>query len=487
MLKHDTLITGEEARHRLSQGIWKCRNAVGGTMGSAGANSILETLESPNHRLTNDGATILEAIRLADPIEEMGRKILLEAVSRSNKASGDGSSTATVLTAAILEEGMKHLSEASPMDIKRSLEACIPLIEDSINKQKRDITVSEVGSVAAISAEDEHIGAKIQEIYEQIGKEGIIYWDISKTAEDHYTIGTGITVEGATYISPYMCDADDKGANTGYARLKNPKILLLKQKVTNAEDFASLGAHLAKQGCTDLVIFADEVDPLVIPPLVMTRMQRGFRFLVIKMPVLWRDAWYEDLSKATGATIIDSSAGLFLKDAKEEHLGTCSHLVVSKDETNLDGIKDVSEHIADLGKMDDETSKLRAARLNTKTARYFVGGLSDSAISHRRYKVEDAIAAAHHALKSGIVVGGGWALANAAEAIDNTILKAALLAPLEQISTNMNKKYSAAMMEMEKIYDPAQIVINAAKNAISVAASILTANTLVLLPREDQL
>ena len=486
MLTKDTLVFGEEARRRLIQGIYKCKNAVGSTMGTGGANSILETLESPNHRLTNDGATILEAIRLADPIEEMGRRILLEAVSRSNKASGDGSSTTTVLTAAILEEGQKHISEQSPMDIKRDLEACIPIIEKALNEQKRDVEIKDVGSVAAISAEDAGIGAKIQEIYENIGKDGIIYWDISKTTEDTYTIGQGITVDGASYLSPYMCDADDKGANTGMARLKNPKILLLKQKVTSAEEFNTLAAKLHAEGLRDLVVFADEIDPLVVPSLVMTRMQRGFRILVIKMPVLWKDIWYADLAKATGATVIDPSAGLALKDASSDHLGTVAHLVVTKDETNLDGIADVSEHITALRAEDTEESALRVARLNTKTARYFVGGISDSAVSHRRFKVEDAIAAAHHALNGGIVLGGGYPLDQIADTIPNAILKVALKAPYEQIAQNMNKPIYPEDLEAQKVYDPYTIVLNSAKNAISVAANILTANTLVLLPREEQ-
>jgi chaperonin GroEL len=185
----DNLYTGKEARDGIIKGIKRCASAVGGTMGTSGYNAIIQAIEQPGHFATNDGATILESIRFADPLEEMGRKILLEAVKRANKQSGDGSSTTTVLCAAIIEEGLKQLDKASPLEIKRSLESCIPLIEESINKQKREITVNEVGQVASISAEDEKIGAMIQEIYQQIGKDGIIHWDISKTFEDNYTIG----------------------------------------------------------------------------------------------------------------------------------------------------------------------------------------------------------------------------------------------------------------------------------------------------------
>ena len=192
----DNLFTSAETREKLMAGVRKVAQAVGATMGSQGINGLIETIESPGHRLTNDGITIAESIQLADPIEDMGRKILLEAISRANKQSGDGSSTTCVLTSAILEEGMKH-PEISPMQLKAELEACIPLIEESINKQKKLITVDEVEAVATIAAESPQIGKTIQEIYQQIGKDGIIQWDISKTFEDYYTIGKGITIEGA--------------------------------------------------------------------------------------------------------------------------------------------------------------------------------------------------------------------------------------------------------------------------------------------------
>lgn len=490
MLTNDTLYTGEEARSKLMSGIRKCAEAVGSTMGTGGSNSLIEAMQTPGHLATNDGATVLEAIRLADPIEEMGRKILLEAVSRANKNSGDGSSTTCVLTEAILKEGQSFLSETSPMEIKRSLEASIPLIEESINKQKRDITVDEVGKVAAISAEDEEIGAKIQEIYQQIGKGGIIHWDISKLPEDSYTIGHGITVEGAGFYSPYMCDATESGQSTNQIRLKNPKILVTKQKISSASDFETIGAALHAKDIKELVVFCDEVDPLVMPDLVMTRMQRGFRFVLVKMPVLWRDQWYEDLSLASGATLIDPTAGLSLRTTTMEHLGTFDHITVTKDDTFIDGIQDLSQHIQALEEEGTDDAKNRATRLNTKTARYFVGAHSESALSYRRLKVEDAISAAWHALNGGIVIGGGFALAYAAKSlalgVGASILRTALFAPSLQIEKNMGCMLDDKKLEEEGVYDPATIVLNAAKNAISVAASILTTNTLVLLPREQQ-
>lgn len=481
----DNLYTSAETRNKLAVGIRKVADAIGGTMGSSGYNGLIEAIENPGYALTNDGITLVESIHLADPIEDMGRKVLLEAISRANKQSGDGSSTTTVLTAAIIEEGLKDTS-TSPMDIKRELEACVPLIEVEVNKQKRDITVDEVGQVAAISAEDPKIGAMIQEIYKQIGIDGIIHWDISKTFEDYYTIGKGITIEGASFVSPYMADLDEKtGTLQNEARWNNPKILITKQKITSASDFNDLFESLFKRDIKEVVVFCDEYEANVVADLVRTRAVRGFKTLLIKMPVLWKDWYYEDIAKATGATVVDPVAGLTFKTVKLEHLGTVSHITVDKQNTYLDGIKDVSEYIQALEADGSDDSKLRASRLNTATARYYVGAPSESALSHRKYKVEDAISASWQALHGGIVLGGGISLANIAAKLGNPILSVALFAPYGQIVKNMGTTFTESDMEEQKIYDPAPIVINAVRNAVSVAASILTASVVVLYPRPE--
>jgi chaperonin GroEL len=501
-----------DAVPRLKAGIDKIARAVGVTMGTGGSNAILEAIESPGHLMTNDGYSIANAIVLSDPIEDMGRKMLLESINRANKASGDGSSTTCVLTAAMIEQGLAHTGEEHPMDIKRSMEACVPIIEESLTQQTRVIETNEIGKVATISAEDPAIGDMIQEIYEQIGKTGIIYWDVSKTTEDTYTVGSGITVEGAGFTSPYMCDATESGQNTNQIRLKNPKILITKQKIASAADFNDIGAYLNGQSVKDLIVFADEIDPLVLPDLIKTRMMRGFRFVVVKMPILWRDWWYEDLAKATGATIVDPAAGLPMKDLKAEHLGSVGNIVITKDDTFLDGIKDVSEHVKELEDMKTDEGTIRAARLNTKTARYFVGAASDSALSYRRLKVEDAISAAWQALNGGIVAGGGSALLNASAVLKDTktvgarILAAALEAPARQIYANAGARVpdmfmysgtdiggfdSRSKTEISNMFeagiiDPKNVVLNAVKNAVSVAASVITAPTIVTLPREER-
>lgn len=398
------------------------------------------------------------------------------------------------------------------MTLKRSLEACLPLIEESIKAQTREIDVEDktLEQVATVSSEDEYIGKTIAEIYAQIGKKGIVHWDVSKTAFDTFTVGQGITVEGAGWFSPYMCDASDAGMSTNQIRIKNPRILLMKQKLSSAADLGVIAGSLDSDGVKDLVIFADDIDPLTIPDIIKTRMIRGFRIVIVKMPVLWKDWWFEDLALATGARIVDPAAGLPLKQATLKDLGTCSDIVITKDDTYLDGIKDVSEHTAKLEAENDDDAKLRASRLNTKTARYFVGAHSDSALSYRRLKVEDAISAAYQALNGGIVPGGGTALVQASQLMGNSVgevvMREALSAPARRIAANAGKNTWTTVeltqylsgrgldtkdceykdMFEAGIIDPAVIVLNAVKNAVSVAAAVLTANTVVTLPREEE-
>ncbi len=497
---------------RMYSGIKKIAKAVGGTMGTGGSNAIIEAIESPGHIMTNDGYTVVQSVVLADPIEDMGRKILLESISRANKASGDGSSTTCVLTAAIIEEGRKHMGTEHPMNIKRSLEECLPIIEESIKSQTRIIDVDEVGQVATISAEDAEIGERIQTIYKEIGKDGLIYWDISKTTTDTHTIGKGITVEGAGFVSTYMCDADESGRNTNQIRIAKPYIMMTKQKITSALDLDKIGETLDGKEIKDLVIFCDDIDPVAITDIVNTRRIRGFRFAIVKMPVMWKDWWFEDLSKSTGAKIVDPAVGLPMKQLRFEHLGRAGNIIITKNDTYLDGILDVTEHIASLEAEGTDDGKLRASRLNTKTARYFVGAHSDSALSYRRLKVEDAISAAWQALNGGIVPGGGVATLNAALAVDigdkptigSQILLTALMAPIKQITSNAGivlgagvfkdngtTGYDTRTREMVDMFeagivDPANVVLNAIKNAISVAATVLTAPTLITLPREEE-
>lgn len=503
----DNLYTGAEAREKLMVGVRKVAQAIGKTMGTGGSNVLIEAIERPGFFPTNDGFYTVNAIKLEDPLEDMGRTILLEAINKANSQSHDGSSTTAVLTAAILEEGLKHIGEASPMDIKRSLEACIPVIEASIKAQKRDITVQEVGAVATISAEDETIGKMIQEIYVKIGAQGIINWDVSKTAQDSYEIGTGIKMFGAVLASPYMADFNNATSWAKQGTMKNPKILLSRQKITNILDVDHLGEQLDREGIKELLIFCDEIDATAVNTMVEIRVKTGYRIVVVKMPVLWNDEWWEDLALATGGKIVGPSSGIRLKQVNLGHLGTVDNVRITSESTFLDGIGDLSKHILGLQVDGSDEALNRAARLNTKSARYFVGAHTESAIKQRRDKVEDAIGASSLALEGGIVAGGGIALLNTARSfgdknIGEKILGIALQSPLAMIAWNAGLKEvdlkgkketegldsrTGKVVDMFKanIVDPADVVLNSIRNAIGVASSILTIGTIVLLPREE--
>lgn len=509
---NNNYLQGNEAREKLFGAVKKCADIIGGTMGTGGYNVLIQALENPGHLATNDGITALENIHFKDPIEQMGKNILLEAVKRSNKAGGDGSSTTTVLTAAILEEGEKYLSWMSPMEIKRSLEEALVEVEEAIKAQTTPIAhngiidLSLLEKVATVSAEDATIGKTIADIYSQIGIGGIIHWDISKTFQDHYTIGNGITVDGAGFTSPYFADIDEKtGQLTNQLRWREPKILITKQKITTAAEFEQLFVTLNNQNQKEVVIFCDEFEPVVIGQLVQTRLARGFKAALVKMPTLFKDWWYIDLAKATGATVIDG-IGVSFKTMNATHLGSCQNIVVDKENTYIDGILDVSAHVQSLLDEDTDDSKLRASRLNTKTARYFVGAPSDSALAYRRLKVEDAVNTAYYAIRDGVVPGGGIALLKAAKSTKNPILKNALKRPFHVITENAGirtktwlgteiqpppgmgydtRTKTLVHMHDAGILDSASIMTNAVRNAISVAAAILTCEVVIQFPQQS--
>jgi chaperonin GroEL len=514
----DNLFKGDAARNGLMNGIRKATEAVAGTLGTSGKNSLIQAFQSPFFYPTNDGISILNAIHFADPLEEMGRNILGEAVSRANRANGDGSSTTCVLTSAILEEGIKHIDESSAMEIQKSLQDCIPIIEESLKSQRKEIVDKEgnidfrlLEQVATVSSEDPAVGKMIAEIYSKIGKDGIINWESSKDTKDSYTIGTGIKIDGATYASRYMCDAD--GNNFTYqATIENPLVLLAFSKITAQSEMEKLIGELVEKGVKDLVIFCNEMDAPILNSFIMARAPQtlGIRFLVIKMPTVFNDLWWEDLEKASGGRVISPASGIRMKDVGMQFLGKFGKITVNRDDTFIDGIEDLSNHLMGLKVDGSDEALARVARLNTKTARYYVGSHSESTLRQKRDKVEDAINSAWSAMQKGILPGGGIALLNASgvlndENIGGVILKDSLLKPFEQIvrnagsdvdetfkklGTRLTKGFNSKNGEIvdmmdEGIVDSFDVVMGAVTNAIGVASGILTCGSVVLLMRNE--
>ncbi len=421
----DNIYLGEDARTKLMAGVNKVCDAVKLTLGAAGANGIIERDISPGHEITNDGISLIEAIQLTDPIERIGANLVKENSSRSNRESGDGSTTAAVLLQAILKEGM--LLKDRPMDIKRSLDECVPIILESIDKQKRAVTPAGVGAVATTSAEDETMGQLIQEIYEKIGSTGIIELETSSLPETFYEIIDAVRLRGAGFMGAYST------TEPGKAIYKDPKILICKDKITSVDQLDPLVRALSAAGTNELVIYAEDMDISVGNRLALTHLQGGFKTLVIKAPTLWRDWIIEDFAKMTGATIVDAKEGKTFKNLTMADLGTCEKLVTTKDETRVFGIKDISDHVARVKEVGTDEAKIRASWLQTKAAVLKLGANSESELSYKRLKADDARNAAYHALQDGVVAGGGIALFNASrvmpETIGGNILRRALEAP----------------------------------------------------------
>jgi chaperonin GroEL len=471
----------QEGKDRVIAGIRKVVDFIKPSYGPGGGNIILEEDFYPFHSVRNDGKAIVDKIKLADPIENIGLSIIKEAGDRADKESGDGRKTTMLLVDAIFEEAKNH-KDIFPMDLKRSLDECIPIIFESIDSQKKAITVDEVGKIATLSSENEMIGQLVQEIYQQVGKDGIIELDNSNTFDTFYEVKEGVRFRKARYISPDMATDDEKNR----AIYKKPPILVTKQKIGTISDL-NIFEKLEAEGIKECVIFCDDIDPGVATALVHTSKKAIFKSLVIKAPTLWKDWVFEDFAKLTGATIVSPESGVTLSNVEISHLGSCETLIVDRNETRVIGGQDITDHIKklELASVDDEQLKLRLSWLQTKVAILKVGGNSESELSHILKKAKDATSASYLALKDGVVRGGGMALNEATTKLPDTvggkILKVALLAPLKQIKENMN--LADDYFPDEEVLDPALVIKNAVRNAISIAGTNLTAKGVIITPR----
>ncbi len=479
----DNIYSEKEAKSKLINGINKVIDAIKVSYGASGSNTILEAVEYPYHRIVNDGKTIVDSIKLQDSVENIGANIVKEVSDKSDKESGDGRKTTMILLQAILKEGLK--SSASPMEIKRSLDECLPIILKSIDEQTKQITTKEVGQIATIASESETLGKLFGEIYTKIGKEGIIELDNSGISDTFYEITEGVRLLNCGFMYPYMANSD-KGRKAEY---KNPLILIVKDKISGITQLDAILKQIYNKGTSELVIFCDDIDLNVSQALaflhngVNTKGEslQPFKTLIIKAPVLWKDWLFEDFAKITKATVIDPKQGRTLKQFKYEWLGYCDKIITSKDETIVLGTQDVSEHIAKILEENTDGAKIRASRLSTKTAILKLGANSESELSYIRGKALDGRNASFLALNGGVVPGGGQSLIEACKSLPNTlggkILEQALRYPFSQILEN------SAPVSFEDIYDPAVVVKNAITNALSVASTVLTAKVVVTLKK----
>lgn len=523
MQKYKTNI--QSSSQGLYNGIHQAAEVVRGTLGAAGKNVAIEIEQYPYHEITNDGATIIEHMYFEDPVENMGLQFLKEVVGRSNKNAGDGSSTTTILVDAILEHGMKH----SGIEVKRSLDACIPLIEESIVKQKKLITSNDferLKQVATISGEDEKMGELLAEIYGKIGAEGIIEPEYVLGKENNtYNFIQGIRFANMCgYLSPAMVhdeEAIKEKRKETRAVYENPIILVTRRKVTSLKEIDPI-VKLAFKQDQDLVIFTDDMDSGVAQMIINAHVTKKEnpaapypRITIVKAPTVWKDYVFEDFSKCTGATVLSEITGVNFKNVEAKHMGTCGKIIIERDETRLIGTEDLTGHILELqaivdsGNDHNDDALRRIGWLTAKTVLLKVGGLSETEITYKRLKLEDAINATRSALTDGIVAGGGVSYLNIIDDLPDTlggsILKIVLESPFHQIAKNSGinptdqyivnflndrnrewginaKTKTYCNMLDEGIVDSAKVCLNAMKNSIGIASTILTADSCLTLP-----
>ena len=527
------VIFKDEARKRMKRGMDVVADAVRATIGPRGRNAIIDRgFGSPS--ITNDGVSIAKEIELKDKIENLGASIIKEVANKTNDNAGDGTSTATVLTHAIVTEGMKVVAMgANPMSLKTGIQKASELIRSELDKNAKKISSDEeIIHVASVSAESEEIGKIIAETIKKVGNDGVI------TVEESQTIGIdNDVVEGIEfsrgYVSPYMITNPEKMR----AELKNPMILVTDHKVNSMKEILPLLEELARMGKKELVIIADEIEGEALATFILNKLRGAMNILAIKAPGFGDSKKQEliDIATVTGATFIDSGLDMKLEDVTVEQLGTADKVVASKDNTIIIGGKGdetrIKQYIDYLkkqlnsteSKWDKEKIEKRIAKLSGGVAVIRVGAATESEMKYLKDKIEDAVNATKAALEEGIIAGGGTALVKIADKLKGKTMKnfmdeeragfelvlRALEAPLRQIAKNAGKDdgvilakvreggelsgYNAKKdtfvedMIKEGIIDPVKVTKSAVLNAASAASVFLTTEVAVSdLPEEKE-
>lgn len=524
------ILSSEEARKKLKAGVDKLADTVKVTLGPKGRNVVLDKkYGSPN--ITNDGVTIAKEIELEDPYENMGAQIVKEVASKTNDLAGDGTTTATVLTQAIVEEGVKNVAAgANPMAIRRGIEKAASAVSAELDKIAKPVKESsEIANVASISADDPEVGKLIAEVMDVIGEDGIV------TVEEGQTLGLDKeVVEGMQfdkgYVSPYMVTDTARME----AVMENAPILLTDKKISSINELLPLLEKLAAEGKKDLVIIAEEVEGEALTTLVLNKLRGTFNTLAIKAPAFGdrRKEMLQDIAVLTGGQVITEEIGLKLEDASVEMLGEARKVIADKDNTTIVEGKGsesaLKERVKLIRKQMDSTGseyeleKLqeRVAKLESGVAVIKVGAATEVELKEKKARIEDAINSTKAAVAEGIVAGGGAALIKASRALDTlkldeeemigvTIVRKALESPLRQIAANAGisdiavilatiakandnktgwdfaKNEKADMLE-RGIIDPVKVTKSALTNSTSAASVLLTTEAAVVeLPEKE--
>ena len=510
----------EDARASMLRGVDILANTVKVTLGPKGRNVVLEkAFGSP--LITNDGVTIAKEIELEDHFENMGAKLVAEVASKTNDIAGDGTTTATVLTQAIVREGLKNVTAgANPVGIRRGIELATRAAVEELHKISRPVESKEaIAQVAAISSGSQEVGSLIAEAMEKVGNDGVITIEESKGIETELDVVEGMQFDRG-YLSQYMVTDNDKMV----AHLDNPFILITDKKVSNIQEIIPLLEQIVQQGRA-LLIIADDVDGEALPTLVLNKLRGTFNVVAVKAPGFGdrRKAMLEDIAVLTGAQVITEDLGLELKDATLAQLGTAGKVVVSKDNTTIvegAGSKElISNRVALIrsqaqdttSDFDREKLQERLAKLSGGVAVIKVGAATETELKEKKLRIEDALNATRAAVEEGIVSGGGTALVNVQKTVDALELEGdeatgaksvsrSLEEPLRQIATNAGLEgsvivahlkaqelgigYNAASDEWVNmieagIVDPTKVTRSALQNAASVSALLLTTEAVV--------
>ncbi|HLI88034.1 MAG TPA: chaperonin GroEL [Ktedonobacteraceae bacterium] len=519
----------EQARHSLKQGMDVLADAVRVTLGPKGRNVVLDKkFGSPT--ITNDGVTIARDVELPDPFENMGAQLLKEAATRTNDVAGDGTTTATVLAHAIVNEGLRNLAAgANPMILRRGLEKGAEAIVESIKSMSKPVeTREEIAQVASISAGDQEIGNLIAEVMEKVGKDGVITVEEGRGIEMEKEYTEGMEFDRG-YISPYMTTNQEHTV----AELDNPFILVTDKKISAIADILPLLESMLQSGMKDLVIIAEDVDGEALATLVVNKVRGALNVIAVKAPGFGdrREAMLEDISILTGATLITEKKGLKLENTTLQDLGRARKVSATKDNTTI--VEGAGSQQAIQARMqqiraqieettsdyDREKLQERLAKLAGGVGVIKVGAATETELKEKKHRVEDALSATRAAIEEGIVPGGGSVLIAAISALDKVqaapgdeatgvnILRRALEEPLRQLATNAGYDGSVVVagvrsqprgygfnaltgeyVDMFKagIVDPAKVTRSALQNAVSIAGMLLSTDTLISdIPEEE--
>lgn len=509
-----------DARAAMVKGVDTLADVVKVTLGPKGRNVVLEkAFGSP--LITNDGVTIAKEIELEDHFENMGAQLVSEVASKTNDIAGDGTTTATVLTQAIVREGLKNVTAgANPIALRRGIEKATQAAVTALHDMSQQVDSKEsIAQVAAVSSGSETIGELISEAMSRVGKDGVITIEESKGIETELDVVEGMQFDRG-YLSQYMVTDNNKME----AVLDAPYILITDKKISNIQEILPLLEEILQQG-KPLLIIADDIDGEALPTLVLNKIRGTFNVAAVKAPGFGdrRKAMLEDIAVLTGGTVITEDLGLELKDTTIESLGTARSIVVDKDSTTIIEGNGRSEAIADrvnfikiqladaVSEFDKEKLQERLAKLAGGVAVINVGAPTETELKEQKLRIEDALNATRAAVEEGIVAGGGTALVNVSSAVETVeasgdeltgvhIVLRALEEPVRQIANNAGLEGSIIVNNLKQaefgvgfnaatnewvnmieagIVDPTKVTRSALQNAGSVASLILTTEAVI--------